>query len=81
VHLEQASARPEIGGVHSLLRVSDSNGSDDDMTVHHYLFEQWPDHGVPQGESIVALKQLLKEVHAQRAALGGQDSCELWVHW
>lgn len=82
VRLVQKTERPEIGGTHSVLGVSSAAAAGgDDMDVHHYLFKQWPDYGVPEGAAVGALKELLKEVHAQRESLGGQDACEVWVHW
>jgi hypothetical protein len=51
------------------------------MLVDHYLFTQWPDHGVPEGSAVSRLRGLLKEVHARQTELGGQKQCEVWVHW
>jgi hypothetical protein len=50
------------------------------MTVHHYLYEGWPDFGVPRGKDVEKLQELIKEVGRKQKeeAAGG---CEVWVHW
>ncbi|KAJ9127392.1 hypothetical protein QFC24_000799 [Naganishia onofrii] len=49
------------------------------MTVHHYLYEGWPDFGVPRGKDVEKLQELIKEVGRKQKeeAAGG---CEVWVH-
>ncbi|WVR08701.1 hypothetical protein IAU60_005759 [Kwoniella sp. DSM 27419] len=47
-----------------------------DMTVHHYHFDAWPDHGVPEGSGVGALKGLVLEVEQKKKDL----DCEVWVH-
>lgn len=47
------------------------------MTVHHFLFHAWPDHGVPTTtEDIQALKQLLDTT----ARLQREEMCEVYVN-
>ena len=51
------------------------------MTVWHYHFDGWPDHGVPLATSQESLRALVMEVGRHRDELGGMDECEVWVHW
>nr|XP_019050776.1 hypothetical protein I302_01218 [Kwoniella bestiolae CBS 10118]OCF29706.1 hypothetical protein I302_01218 [Kwoniella bestiolae CBS 10118] len=51
-------------------------GQDSPVTVHHYHFDAWPDHGVPQGEGVEALSKLIDEIQQRKDSLG----CEVWVH-
>lgn len=51
---------------------------DEAMTVWHYHFDAWPDHGVPEGEAVNALRRLILEIARRREELG---DCEVWVHW
>jgi protein-tyrosine phosphatase len=53
-------------------------GEEGSMTVFHYHYDAWPDHGVPEGQAVVALRRLIMEIARRREDLGG---CELWVHW
>jgi hypothetical protein len=48
-----------------------------DMTLWHYYFDAWPDHGVPKGMQVEALRSLVKEVSRRREA----ELCEVWIHW
>lgn len=48
------------------------------MKVRHFLFNAWPDHGVPTGQAVHKLKALVKHIGQERERLGG---CEVWVHW
>lgn len=50
----------------------------DAMMIYHYHFTAWPDHGVPEGDQVGALKRLVYAVGRHREELGG---CEVWVHW
>jgi protein-tyrosine phosphatase len=53
------------------------------MELHHYHFVGWPDHGVPGGENVNALKRLIDEVERRKLELKveiGED-VEVWVHW
>jgi protein-tyrosine phosphatase len=45
-----------------------------EMKVLHYHFEAWPDHGVPNGQGVEALRRLIREVEEKREG-------EVWVHW
>ena len=45
-----------------------------DLDVVHYHFNAWPDHGVPQGDGVEALRRLVLEVEESREG-------EVWVHW
>nr|ODN96769.1 hypothetical protein L204_03478 [Cryptococcus depauperatus CBS 7855] len=49
---------------------------DRQVAVHHYHFDAWPDHGVPKGSAVRALKALVEEIEDKRKTLG----CEVWVH-
>jgi protein-tyrosine phosphatase len=51
---------------------------DEAMTVWHYHFDAWPDHGVPEGGAVDALRRLILEIARRREELG---DCEVWVHW
>ncbi|WVF67739.1 hypothetical protein IAT40_002498 [Kwoniella sp. CBS 6097] len=46
------------------------------VTIHHYHFDAWPDHGVPKGKDVTALRNLVTEVEEKRKEL----SSEVWVH-
>ncbi|KIR52734.1 hypothetical protein I315_04597 [Cryptococcus gattii Ru294] len=46
------------------------------VNLFHYQFDAWPDHGVPTGKAVQALRELVKEVDEKRRAL----DCEVWVH-
>lgn len=98
LRLAEQKRQPELGSVYSALRLSregaPANGTgaagdasaDDDMLVHHFYFDSWPDHGVPDGESLEALQNLIRQVAALRdqhgdAEVHGQDVVETWVHW
>ncbi|RSH86968.1 hypothetical protein EHS25_003456 [Saitozyma podzolica] len=50
---------------------------DEAMTVWHYHFDAWPDHGVPEGGAVDALRRLILEIARRREELG---DCEVWVH-
>lgn len=45
-----------------------------ELEVLHYHFEAWPDHGVPEGEDVEALRRLVLEIEEIREG-------EVWVHW
>ncbi|WVQ63604.1 uncharacterized protein L199_001757 [Kwoniella botswanensis] len=51
-------------------------GEDRPVKVHHYHFDSWPDHGVPQGQGVEALSKLVDEIQQRKDSLG----CEVWVH-
>lgn len=51
--------------------------SDRRVNLFHYQFDAWPDHGVPTGTAVQALRELVKEVEEKRREL----DCEVWVHW
>lgn len=53
--------------------------SEGNMSLDHYHFTLWPDHGVPEGKAVGALRNLVKEVWERREELGAD--CEVWVHW
>ncbi|KAL1412507.1 hypothetical protein Q8F55_000253 [Vanrija albida] len=95
LRLAEQKRQPELGSVYSALRltreVAEANGgataaSDaEDMLVHHFYFDSWPDHGVPDGESLDALQNLIRRVASLRDEHGGdevhgQDVVETWVH-
>jgi hypothetical protein len=47
------------------------------MTVHHFLFHAWPDHGVPEAEEdVTALKNLLETT----SKLQQTEQCEVYVN-
>ena len=47
------------------------------MTIHHFLFHAWPDHGVPTtSEDIEALRQLLQTT----SKLQKEEMCEVYVN-
>lgn len=46
--------------------------------IRHYLFESWPDHGVPSGVAVDQLKALISEVGQEINRLG---EVTVWVHW
>lgn len=69
---------PEIGSTHTTLRLV---GNDRETAIHHYMFDHWPDHGVPSAEGVTLLKNLVFKVGKLREELGGVDECEVWVHW
>lgn len=50
------------------------------MTLHHYAYEGWPDFGVPQGNDVDKLIELIKEVENKKKE-AGEAGCEVWVHW
>lgn len=50
------------------------------MTLHHYAYEGWPDFGVPQGNDVNKLIELIKEVKTKKKE-AGEAGCEVWVHW
>lgn len=47
------------------------------MTIHHFLYHAWPDHGVPQEQSetegLIALVKTVGEMQREY-------ECEVWVH-
>lgn len=61
--------------------VSQEDELDEAMTVWHYHFDAWPDHGVPAGKSVEALRALVMEIGRHRDELGGVNTSEVWVHW
>ncbi|WRT70823.1 uncharacterized protein IL334_007822 [Kwoniella shivajii] len=50
-------------------------GQEDVVRVHHYHFDAWPDHGVPEGKGVEALSKLVEEVEQRKESL----DCELIV--
>jgi protein tyrosine phosphatase len=50
------------------------------MTLLHYAYEGWPDFGVPQGNDVNKLIELIKEVESKKKE-AGEAGCEVWVHW
>ena len=54
---------------------------DEAMTVYHYHFFGWPDHGVPCRSAVDDLRALVLEIGRRREELGGVGDCEVWVHW
>ncbi|WWC65299.1 uncharacterized protein I303_107916 [Kwoniella dejecticola CBS 10117] len=51
-------------------------GETDPVTLIHYHFDSWPDHGVPEGKAVQALSQLVDAVEQRRQSL----DCEVWIH-
>lgn len=80
VHLKLTSQerRPDIGSVYSELDLSDGEKT---MTLHHYFFCEWPDHGVPEGEHVEYLRKLVQEVAERSGTARDELDCEVWVHW
>ncbi|OCF35866.1 hypothetical protein I317_07280 [Kwoniella heveanensis CBS 569] len=55
---------------------STKDAGEEAVTIHHYHFDAWPDHGVPTGQDVAALRNLVLEVERKRKEL----SSEVWVH-
>lgn len=72
LRLKEQEVRKDIGSVYSTLELGD-----DPMTLHHYYFGSWPDHGVPQGDQVTALGALVEHVRKEWEG----KRCEVWVHW
>ena len=71
--LLDANVNPHL--TQSKLKLTDDqNGC---MTVHHFLFHAWPDHGVPEAEEdVTALKNLLET----SSKLQQTEQCEVYVN-
>ena len=84
--LESTTHLPKTSSTLSTLTLSLApDGSHSDtaippMKLHHYAYEGWPDFGVPQGNDVDKLIQLIREVETKQMEeeAGG---CEIWVHW
>ena len=63
------------------LNTEDAVNDVEDVTLWHYHFQDWRDHGVPSGHAVDELRKLVLEVQRKREESGGGDSCEVWVHW
>lgn len=81
--LESTTPLPKTSSILSTLTLAPASSdkvSIPPMTVHHYLYEGWPDFGVPRGKDVEKLQELIAEVGRKQKeeAAGG---CEVWVHW
>lgn len=76
MHLsKRASAtRPNLGAEYYELELADDK---DAITLHHYFYGAWPDHGVPEGKAVAQLRALVLEVRKVAKTHGA----EVWVHW
>lgn len=75
IELALIDAQPDPQMTRSTLRLSSDGG--ESMTLHHFLFHAWPDHGVPTtNEDIKALKQLLNTT----SELQREEQCETYVN-
>jgi protein-tyrosine phosphatase len=63
-----------------VLQLSRDDAQDEAVTIHHYYFDAWPDHGVPTGDAVEKLRKLVYQIGQKREELGGEE-CEVWVHW
>ncbi|BEI81212.1 hypothetical protein CcaverHIS002_0203720 [Cutaneotrichosporon cavernicola] len=74
VHLTRVSGsrRPALGAEYTQIQMEGEHV----MTLHHYYFGAWPDHGVPEGKAVVQLRSLVREVRE----LAEREGCEVWVH-
>jgi hypothetical protein len=68
------TAEEDIASTKSILHAG-YIGSEDHIEITHYRFVLWPDHGVPSGEAVGAMRRLVEEVERRR-----EDS-EIWIHW
>lgn len=59
-------------------RTSKGESKGGKMQLRHYLFNAWPDFGVPTGQAVQKLKALIEHIGQERERLG---DCEVWVHW
>lgn len=82
--LESTTHLPKTSSTLSTLTLSlAADESDLDippMTLLHYAYEGWPDFGVPQGNDVNKLIELIKEVGSKKKE-AGEAGCEVWVHW
>lgn len=78
VYLAQRSTetRPNLGATYTELELALA-GEPEPMTLHHYFYGAWPDHGVPEGKAVSQLRTLVLEVRE----LARRHACEVWVHW
>ncbi|WVQ95311.1 hypothetical protein IAU59_002406 [Kwoniella sp. CBS 9459] len=67
---------PPSGGNYQSQGQRQSQNRDEAVTIHHYHFDAWPDHGVPTGKDVTALRNLILQVEQERKKL----SAEVWVH-
>lgn len=79
--MTRQTALDTASSTHSELLLESEDDEGDDVVIHHFYFDAWPDHGVPHGAGVTKLLQLLEAVYGLREENGGQDHCELWVHW
>ncbi|KAJ9096430.1 hypothetical protein QFC21_005252 [Naganishia friedmannii] len=80
--LDRTTPLPKTSSILSTLTLAPASSekiSIPPMTVHHYLYEGWPDFGVPRGKDVQKLQELIAEVEMKQKeeAAGG---CEVWVH-
>jgi protein-tyrosine phosphatase len=75
VHLDRtwSSTKPNLGAEYTEMNLSDGDSA---MTLHHYFYGAWPDHGVPEGKALAQLRALVREVRDTAA----REACEVWVH-
>lgn len=76
VHLTRtwSSTKPNLGAEYTEMALSDGESA---MTLHHYFYGAWPDHGVPEGKAVAQLSALVREVREKAE----REGCEVWVHW
>ncbi len=67
--LDGLSLHSHVGGDHGKIDLNT-------MTIHHFDYHGWPDHGVPKGHDVRCLRKLVEEVGAVQRLHG----CEVWVH-
>jgi protein-tyrosine phosphatase len=76
--IEHLSATLTKASLYPMLRSGSEGVPGDQMKIRHYLFNAWPDHGVPTGQAVQKLKALVEHIGQERERLG---DCEVWVHW
>ncbi|KAJ9106739.1 hypothetical protein QFC19_003051 [Naganishia cerealis] len=82
--LDRTTPLEHTSSVQSTLTLTGEGAAIPRMTLHHFAFAGWPDFGVPRGDDVYKLQELIREVgRTQRDAQkqDGGTGCEVWVHW